>query len=190
MTTTIRYIGAAAIAVALIGSAAIVAGAQEPGPMGPGARMHARGPGGPGGPGGGLAGGALAGLRALDLTDAQQAQVKTIMDGNKAAFQEIGTRMRSAHEALRKAIEATPVNEEAIRTASAGVAAVEADAAVLRANVRAQVHGILSAEQLQKAAELKARREARLKDRAERRQERGSRRGPGPNGPPPAADRF
>ncbi|MGE0042897.1 MAG: Spy/CpxP family protein refolding chaperone [Vicinamibacterales bacterium] len=186
MTTTIRYIGAAAIAASLIGSAAIVANAQQPGPQAGQARMHARGPGGPGGPGmGGPGGGMLMGLRALDLTDAQRTQVKDIVDANKAAFDEIGQRMRTARQGLQKAIEASPVNEEAIRAASAAVAAVEADAAVLRANVHSQVFGLLSAEQLQKAADLKAQRETRMKARGERRQDRRGQRGAGQQGPPP-----
>lgn len=183
MTTTIRYIGAAAIAASLIGSAAIVANAQQPGPQAGQARMHMRGPGGPGmgGPGGGM----LRGLRALDLTDAQRTQVKAIVDANKGAFDEIGQRTRTAREGLQKAIETSPVNEEAIRAASAAVAAVEADAAVLRANVHSQVFGLLSAEQLQKAADLKAQREARMKARGDRRQGRRGQGGPGQQGPPP-----
>jgi len=176
MTKTFRYIGAAAIAAALLGGAAIVVNAQQPGPLGSEARMHGRGTGGHGGAGRGL----QMHLRGLDLTDTQRTQVEGIMDANKAAFEEVGRRMGAARQELRKAIGASPVDEAAIRAASAGVAAVEADAAVLRAQVRTQIFGLLSAEQLQKATELEARREARSKERQERGHERRDQRRQGP----------
>lgn len=127
------------------------------GPGGPGGPGGMRGPGGPGGP----LGPAQFMLRQLDLTEAQRGQVKAIVDGHKADFQEIGTRMQAAREALGAAMEVSPVNPQGIREASAAVAAVEADANVLHATVRDEVFSILTDEQKAKAAELKAKGDAR-----------------------------
>ena len=116
------------------------------------------------------------GLRQLDLTEAQKNQLAAIRDGHKADFQAIGERMREARQNLRTAIETAPVNEAAVRQASAAVAAVESDAAVLRATVHSEVFNILTDAQKAKAAELRAkgqeRRAAALKHRQERLQER------------------
>jgi protein CpxP len=100
-------------------------------------------------------------LRQLDLTEAQRGQIKAVVDGHKPDFGEIGKRMREARKRLQAAMQAPVVDEVAIRAASADVAAVEADANVLRATVRVEVFNILTPEQRTKAAELKAKAEAR-----------------------------
>ena len=66
-------------------------------------------------------------------------------------------------------------DEAAIRARSADVAAIQADAAVLRARVHQEVFSLLTAEQQAKAKELKAQAEARMKERASRRRERRDR---------------
>lgn len=138
-----------------------------------------RGPGGPGGPGGPMGrgfGGPLGpmgiALRQLDLTEAQKGQLSAIVDGHKADFEAIRTRMQEARKALHAAMEATPVNEAAIREATAAVAAVEADTNVLRATMRTEVVNILTDEQKAKAAELKAKGDARRAAAKERIKER------------------
>lgn len=143
------------------------------------------GPGGPGGPGFGPGRGRMGilgefgrGLRQLDLTDAQREQVRGIVESNQAAFKEIGDRLRAAHDGMEGLITADVVDEAAIRAKSAEVAAVQADAAVLRARVRHDVFGVLTAEQQAKAKELRAQRETRQKERAQNFRERRPR-GPG-----------
>jgi Spy/CpxP family protein refolding chaperone len=118
------------------------------------------GPGGPGGPG--------LPLRELGLTDAQREQVKAIFDSHKDEFQAIGERLKTAHQSQQAASEVQPFDEAAIRAASANIAAVQADAAVLRAKVHAAVFQVLTPEQQEKAKALKAERE---KNRAERREQ-------------------
>ena len=66
-------------------------------------------------------------------------------------------------------------DEAAIRAKSAEVAAVQADAAVLRARVHQEVLSLLTAEQQAKVKELRAQAETRMKERAERIQERRQR---------------
>jgi len=67
------------------------------------------------------------------------------------------------------------VDESAIRAMSAEVAAVQADAAVLRAKVHQEVFSLLTAEQQARAKELRAQAQTRMKERASRMRERGGR---------------
>jgi Spy/CpxP family protein refolding chaperone len=88
----------------------------------------------------------------LSLTDAQVALVRQIFDAHhdqmKAQFQAL----RTAREALRQATVVIPVNEGAIRNAAQALAQAEGDAALLRAQVRAQIVPLLNADQQQKFA--------------------------------------
>src|SRR5262249_31789408 len=138
---------------------------------------HRRGgPGGPGGPGGlggpGGFGGPFPMLRQLDLSDAQQEQGKGILDANKEASQAIHQRLAAAHKAQADAIEAQPTDEGLIRAKSSDLAAIEADAAVLRAKVQSAIFQVLTPEQQEKAKALKAEREKRMSEFRERAQER------------------
>jgi periplasmic protein CpxP/Spy len=145
-------------------------GGQDPvGPGGGrGAGMMGQERMGPGGPGRGGPGGpfGMAGLplRELDLTDAQRQQVRTIMESHRDEQKAIGDRMRTARQALQNAIAADAFDEAAIRAKAAEVAAVDADAAVLQAKVRAAVAAILTPEQAKKAKELRTEMENRMKE--------------------------
>ena len=97
------------------------------------------------------------------------------MNTHEAAFKEIGERLRTAHKNLRDAVSADTLDEAAIRTRSAEVAAVEAEAAVLRARVRQDVFSLLTAEQQAKAKELRAAADERMKERESRMRERRNR---------------
>jgi protein CpxP len=92
---------------------------------------------------------------ALDLTQAQQDQAKAIMSNHRAEFQQLRERNRTAHQAVRKAVETDPVNEQAIRTAVSQASQVEADGAVLRAKVRQEMLALLSADQRAKLDQMK-----------------------------------
>ena len=168
MTRTWQRIAGATLGVALIsgaGLATLAAREQEPaGPGRPGA-MGRRGPGGPGGP-------LDLPLRGLALTDTQQEQVRTALDGHKAEFEAIRTRMQAARTALQAAVTADAFNEAAVREKSVDVAAVEADGAVLRAKVHSEVWALLTPEQQQKARELQAQRVERRAQMRERMQQK------------------
>jgi protein CpxP len=158
----------AVLGLAAAVSAGVLHAGQGPGPgFGRGMR------GGPGGPGpGGLGGDILRGLGRLDLTDAQREQVRTILQQHRAEFEALRERGQPAREALGQAIQAEPVDEALIRERHAAVAAVEADGAVLAANVRAEVFQILTPEQQQKARDLRAEMQKRMQERRNRMQER------------------
>jgi len=92
---------------------------------------------------------------ALDLTDAQQEQIKAIYEGHRQQFDQLRTRGRTAQGAVRAAVEADEVNEQAIRSAVSARAQIEADGAVLRATVRKEVEALLTPEQRAKADALR-----------------------------------
>lgn len=146
-----RTVMAAAVVAALT-AAAVAVTAQGPGPRGP--RGGQMGPGGPGGPRGPMP---VELIRGLDLSDAQRDQVRTIAESHREAFTEVAGKMRDARERLTAAVDADTVDEAAIRAASANVAAVMADEAVLRAKVRAEIFNILTPEQQQQAKQRPAR---------------------------------
>jgi len=88
----------------------------------------------------------------LGLTDAQSAQITQVLDASQsqmaAQFQALG----SARQALRQATLASPVNEGAIRNAAQALAQAQGDAALLRAQVHAQIVPLLTPDQQQKFA--------------------------------------
>lgn len=181
MTRTVRRfglgIGAAVMALGL--AAAVLASPQNnPGPGGPGGFMGPRG-GRMGGPmmGGPMA--PLAGLRMLTdrlgLTDAQKTQVKSIVESHRAAWKALADRAFQAHQALNAAIDADTVDEGAIRSAAAGVAAVDADMAVARAHARAEIFQVLTPDQQAQAKQLQAQRQQRMDQMRQRMQNRPGR---------------
>jgi periplasmic protein CpxP/Spy len=180
-------VGAAAL-VAVAGTALVHAQAQGT----PAPQERQAGPGGPGGPWGhggfgrrGPGGpmGDLGLLRGLDLTEDQRAQVRQIMQGHRDEFRAVSERLQAAHRAQQDAVTATPFDENAVRARAADVAAIQADAAVLRAKVHSDVFAVLTPEQQAKAAELKVQREQRMQQFRQQRQQRRQQRAPQP---PPA----
>ncbi len=128
-------------------------GMRGPGPMGGGPFM--------GGPSGEI----MRELRSLDLTDAQIEKIRATIDTHKDEIKAIADRMMAAREALHAAIVADPIDEGAIREKAGAVGAVEADAAVLHAKVRAEVFATLTPEQQQKARDLGTRVRSRVQRR-------------------------
>ena len=111
-------------------------------------------------------------LRELALTETQREQVRTAVDAHKGEFDAIRSRMQTARTALQNAVTADSFDEAAVRQTSVDMAAVEADAAVLRAKVHSEVWALLTPEQQQKARELKAQRlerRAQMRERFEQR---------------------
>ena len=154
-------IGVVALLVAGLGSLALAQDGQMR-RRGPGPGIGGPPPGGGPGPMGRMRGGPMIpGLGGLDLTEAQQGQVKSIMDSHQNEFRAAGEKVGAAREAMRTLIQADPIDESAIRAKSVEVAAAEADAAILHAKARAEVFAILTPEQLQKAKELQPKRRGR-----------------------------
>ena len=143
-----------------------------------GASSYAQGPGfgrrggGPGAPGGFGGPGVALPLRDLNLTDAQQQQIRDIRQRHRDEGQQMGERLRTAMEAQRKAVEATPVNESLIRSTTQELADVQADVAVAQAHARSEMLSVLTADQRAQLSKLQSDREARAEQFREKRQER------------------
>ena len=138
-------------------------GGPQGGPGGPGGPGRFGGPGGRGGPGGPM--GALGTINRLDLSDAQRDQIKGIVDSRREETNALADRARSGHEALQAAVTADTFDEGTIRARSSDVASVEADMAVARARLHADVLQILTSDQQSKLKELQAEMQARRPDR-------------------------
>jgi protein CpxP len=104
-------------------------------------------------------------LRGLDLTEAQQQEIRSIHEQNREAGRAVGEKLRAAWRALHEATVAESIDESAIRAAAGELGNAEAEAAISRARVHAQVWKVLTPEQQEKAKAL----------RAERRERRGER---------------
>lgn len=131
---------------------------------------------GPGGPGRGRmmgAPGLMLPLRAAQLTDAQRTQVQSLMKGYAQTW---GPQLQPARKALADAIKASPISEDTIRARAADLAAIEANAAVAAAQLRAQVLALLTPEQQQKVLDAEAKMEQRRQQRQQRRQGGGGHR--------------
>ena len=142
--------------------------AQTEGPQRGGRGWH--GPSGRGGMMGGRGSGLE--LRGLNLTDAQREQIRTLTERHRAETQAAHTRLRNALEAQRKAAEKTPVDEQVIRSATQELVDAQTELAIERAKLRADVFALLTPEQQEQAARLRAEREARRSQMRERRPQR------------------
>lgn len=115
-------------------------------------------------------------LGRLTLSEAQQERIRTLRQQHREQNQEFVTKLRVAIEAQRKATQATPVDEQAIRAAVQSVADAQADLAVRQARLRADVFAVLTPEQQAQAEKLRTERDARRSEVRERLQQRQQRR--------------
>lgn len=133
------------------------------------------GPGGPRGarPGtgrGGVDGGLMIGR--LDLTEAQWEQVRQLTEKHREQTRALVESLTKAQEARRQAMETVPADETRIRAAMQELAQAQTEIAVHQAQLQGEIVALLTPEQKQEAAKLRAERDARLKQRQERRQQR------------------
>ncbi len=155
-TTTTRVAGIITLFATLALTPAILA---QPAP-GDGPSMR-------GGPGG-----MLPGLRALDLEEAQRDRIREIAEQSRDAGAAKMQQLRAARTALNEVVVADVVNESAIRARAAELATLEADAAVQRAYVTAQVLQVLTPDQRAEWRELRANAQERASERGGRQRQR------------------
>lgn len=100
-------------------------------------------------------------LRGVDLTDAQKRQIETLTtqnrEQNRAAFEQL----RAADEAFGNAVDASPVNEQAIRVAAQSLATARAEAGIAQAKLRTSIFALLTPEQQAQVTKLRSERDAR-----------------------------
>ena len=117
--------------------------------------------------------GMMHGLSRLDLTEAQKADVKRIIESRKATFDSLHERARADWEALDAAAEAQSPNAA---TVGAAYLKVRANREAMRAERQAlmdQVRAILTPEQRQKLDTMKQDRMRRFEERREQREGSG-----------------
>jgi periplasmic protein CpxP/Spy len=101
-------------------------------------------------------------LKKLDLSPVQKQQAKDIFRTQRSQIKPVIQQMAAERRALRNLVQADAIDEQAIRTQAARVAAVQADLAVQRAHLFHDLRGILTPEQLQKFKELQAKMDQRI----------------------------
>lgn len=160
---------ALALAGVFVTTGALVA--QDAGQPAPQLRQRHPGPGGPFGLFGGPMGPMLP-LGQLDLTEAQQEQVRTIMQSHGNELRATAEQLNAAHRAQHDAVTAVPFDEGTVREKASALAAIQSDAAVLHPRVHSEVWAVLTPEQQAKATEIRAAREKRMSEVRERVRER------------------
>lgn len=167
MTKPMKHLALSAAAglAALALTAGVYASSQDPNTNGPhGPLMGHRGGPPMGGMGPELLGPGMLGPQ-LGLDEAQKERIKGVIQAHGEEWKAIAERMRTARQALDEAVNADGVNESLIRQRSTAVGLVEADAAVVRARVRAEVFQLLTPDQQTKARELAGKRPGRGRGR-------------------------
>jgi Spy/CpxP family protein refolding chaperone len=158
----VRKIVVTAGLVALMSGGAVALFAQGAPGRGPGRDAAPLGPGARRGFDAGFA------LGQLNLSDAQKQQVRDITQRHRQQTQPTMQRLQQAMQAQRAAINQMPVNEAAVRDASAALAKVQADMAVEQARLHADIFNILTVEQQEKAKQLEQQAQARQQERRQR----------------------
>ena len=151
--TRFRSLTITAVLTALLAGGA--ASAQGPGFGGRG------GPGAPGGPGGpGLRGGRGGGLplRELNLSEAQQQQVRDVMQRYREQNRSAAEQLRTAMDAQRKAMESMPVNEGLIRANTQALVEAQTELAIQQARMQSEIFALLTPAQQEQAKKLQAER--------------------------------
>lgn len=91
-------------------------------------------------------------IAAVDLSAEQRAEIKAILVAERPEISALADRELEARTALLDAVQRPTTDEAAVRAASAGVSAVDVDAALERADVYARIAAVLTDEQRAAAA--------------------------------------
>ncbi len=98
----------------------------------------------------------------LHLTDDQKLAALGVLRTHQPALKPLVDRLITDRFALRKTLEATTVDEAAVRAGSARVAAIEADLAVQKAHLFHDLRAVATPEQLTTLDQMEANSETRL----------------------------
>jgi Spy/CpxP family protein refolding chaperone len=107
----------------------------------------------------------------LGLSDDQKEQIRGVLKSHAGEIEAHLRAAQSGRKALREAMGTQPLDEGRIRQQALALGEVRADGAVLRARIRSEIWPVLTAEQQEKAKQLrsmKGKREKRRIDALER----------------------
>jgi Spy/CpxP family protein refolding chaperone len=93
-------------------------------------------------------------LKEADVTPEQGERIKGVLKKYYPTVNPLVDKFIAEHKTLREVLRRSPVDEAAIRGQSAAVAAVEADIAVQRAYIGAEIRAILTPEQVKELRSL------------------------------------
>jgi len=119
----------------------------------------------------------------LDLTDAQQAQAKAILDKEKPSFQPLIQQLADGRKQMRALEESSTFDEAAVRAAATQHAQAMTELIVAKARVKSELFAILTTDQKSKATKLMNRHEDRMLHHMQGGAASGPGAGSGPNGP-------
>jgi len=94
-------------------------------------------------------------LASLGLTDEQKARLKDTLQAHKATVKPLVDKLVAERRALQDLIHTGKADEAAVRAQAGKIAAVEADLAVERAKIVAELRPVLTEEQIKKLQEMK-----------------------------------
>ncbi len=94
--------------------------------------------------------------RALDLTEAQQEQVKAILEAERERIAPVRQQLAETRERIRQAAQAEPFDEAAIRALAASQNDARIELIVSRARVKSEIHALLTPEQQELAKKFRS----------------------------------
>ena len=100
--------------------------------------------------------------RKLGLTDAQRAEIRSIVDQERSNLIPLRQELAANRRELHNVIHSGPFDESQARLVADKQAKVFADLMVARARVRSKIYAVLTPEQRQKADQLRERRFERM----------------------------
>lgn len=83
----------------------------------------------------------------LNLTDAQQTQIREIMDNSRTAAEQYHEKMRENHDAMKSVVEAGTFDESAARELLGKESAVKIELDLIHLRTDNQIYNLLTAEQ-------------------------------------------
>ena len=111
-------------------------------------------------------------LRGLDLTDAQKAQVKQIMETSRTNTKSVHEQMKANRQQLEASSANGNFNQAQVQSLAAQQGNLHAQMIVEKERVKSQIYQILTPEQKAKAAEMKAQMDQKRQERQQKRAER------------------
>jgi Spy/CpxP family protein refolding chaperone len=111
-------------------------------------------------------------MQAIGLTPAQRMRIQEIRRSHDDDLISAGRRLRQARQALDRAIMNETYSESEVRRATEALAAAQADKIRLDANVRAQVRGVLTSDQVQRFHQLQREMRRDMKEQQQKDQEK------------------
>jgi len=98
----------------------------------------------------------------LDLTDAQQAQAKQILDKERPTVQPLIAQLAQTHQKMRALEEASSFDEAAVRTLAAQQAQTMTELIVQKARIKSELIAVLTPDQKTKLQKFMDRRQSRM----------------------------